>query len=143
MNYRFGDVSDPSSRAGKIRALFRPGTTIAQHSEYCLRKGVLTESEILGMASSAFRAEVRDALGQIMDGGMPFAGPTRTRKDNRPAWRQTEFWSKRDFDYNYSEYKRREQANGRVAAAIARECRSRFGADPVYVEIVEDDPAEA
>jgi hypothetical protein len=134
MKYQFGDRSNEESRAAKIRALFKPGTTIAEHAEYCLREGVCTESEILGMASRAFRNEVRAALGALTAEGVPFAGPTGTRKDQAPVWRQMEFWSKKDFDYNYSAYKRREMANGFVAGNIARLCLQRYGVEPTFIE---------
>jgi hypothetical protein len=86
------------------------------------------------MATIQARAEVRDALGAITAEGVPFAGPTATRKESLPVWRQMAFWSKRDFDYNFSAYKQRAQANDRIAQAIARVCRERFGSDPLYIE---------
>jgi hypothetical protein len=134
MKYQFGDRSDDKSRASVIRSLFVVGSTIQEHTERCIENGAWTESELRGMASIQARAEVRDALGQITSEGVPFAGPTETRKEQSPVWRQMEFWSKRDFDYNYSEYKRRERANAKVATAIARVCRERFGEDPIFID---------
>lgn len=131
MNYEFGDRSERSSRPKQIRELFVAGRTIGEHAEICIRSGVWTDSEILGMASIQARAEVRDALGQITADGVPFAGPTPLKKGRAPIWRQLEFWSKRDFDYNYTAYKRRERQNGAVALNIARVCRERYGEDPV------------
>jgi hypothetical protein len=142
MNYTFGDRSDEKSRAARIRSLFVVGSTIHEHAERCVEHGVWTESELRGMAAIQSRAEVRAALGQITPEGVPFAGPTETRKGRAPVWRQMEFWSKRDFDYNYSEYRRRERANGAAAMAIARVCRERFGDDPVYIEITGDGDAD-
>lgn len=139
MNYEFGDRSDAKSRAAKIRELFVAGTTIHEHAEFCIEQGVWTDSEIRGMASIQARNEVRAALGVLTSEGVPFAGPTPTRKNSVPVWRQMAFWSKRDFDYNYSAYKRREHANGRVAANIARVCEERFGEPPTFIEI-EDEP---
>jgi hypothetical protein len=134
MTYQFGDRSDEKSRAAIIRSLFVVGSTIQEHAERCIENGVWTESELRGMAAIQARAAVRDALGQITPEGIPFAGPTATRRGRSPLWRQVDFWSKADFDYNFSEYKRREKANGKVAAAIARVCRERFGQDPTYIE---------
>jgi len=142
MKYEFGDRSEDKPRAALIRSLFVVGSTIQEHAERCVQEGVWTDSELRGMATIQARAEVRAALGQLTPDGVPFAGPTETRKGRAPVWRQMEFWSKRDFDYNYSEYRRREYANGRIAQNIARLCRERFGADPVYVEF-EDEPEDA
>lgn len=135
MNYEFGDRSDAKSRAAKIRDLFVAGSTIHEHAELCIEHGVWTDSEIRGMASIQARNEVRSALGVLTPEGVPFAGPTPTRKDSAPVWRQMTFWSKRDFDYNYSAYKRRELSNARVAANIARVCEERFGVPPMFIEI--------
>jgi hypothetical protein len=139
MNYEFGDRSDDKSRATKIRELFIAGSTIQEHAEYCIQQGIWTDSELRGMASREARNEVRAALGSLTPEGVPFAGPTPTRKDRVPVWRQMEFWSKQDFDYNYSAYKRRERENGRIATNIARVCEERFGAPPIFIEI-EDEP---
>lgn len=139
MKYQFGDRSDDQSRAARIRQLFT-GSTIKDHTEYCIEQGVWTDSEIRGLASVQARNEVRAALNALTPEGVPFAGPTPTRRDSAPVWRQMAFWSKRDFDYNYSAYKRREQANGRVAANIARVCEERFGKPPIFLEPEEDEP---
>jgi len=140
MKYQFGDRSDDSSRAAKIRALFVKGSTIEAHAETCIDAGCWTQSELRAMAALQVRAEVRAALGKLTDDGVPFAGPTRTRKGGKPVWRQMEFWSKQDFDYNYSAYKRRARANDKVAQSIARVCRERFGSDPIFIEEIEDEP---
>jgi hypothetical protein len=142
MNYEFGDRSDDGSRARRIRELFVAGTTIAEHAEYCVHQGVWSDSELMGMASIRARDEVRAALGELTPDGVPFAGPTPQRKGRKPIWRQMDFWSKRDFDYNYTAYKRREAANGHVAENIARVCRERFGENPVLLtgEDIEDEP---
>lgn len=170
MNYQFGDRSEESSRAQKIRALFTAGTTIQEHTEVCIRQDVWTQSELLGMASIQARAEVREALGQLTPEGVPFAGPTSQRrvvseeegaeseeeeseeeesekprakrKISAPIWRQMEFWSKRDFDYNYTAYKRRERQNAKIAGNIARVCRERYGEDPIDLGDypIEDEP---
>jgi hypothetical protein len=141
MNYEFGDRSDAKSRAAKIRALFTKGSTIQEHAEFCIQQGVWTTSELRGLASIQARNEVRDALGILTEEGVPFAGPTARRKNHVPVWKQMAFWSKVDFDYNYSAYKRRERANGRVAANIARVCEERFGEPPNFIEI-EDEPSD-
>lgn len=140
MSYEFGDRSESKSRAARIREAFVAGTTVNAHAEYCLNTLKLwTESEVRGMASIQARAEVREALGVITADGVPFAGPTPAREGRTPIWKQMEFWSKVDFDYNYSAYKRREVANGRIAANIAHVCLNRFGAPPILIDI-EDDP---
>ena len=108
-----------------------------------MRSDVWTESEILGMASLQAREEVRTALGQITAEGIPFAGPTQGHKGRAPVWRQCEFWSKADFDYNYTAYKKRSRQNDRIAANIARVCRERYGEDPIDLGdsfIIEDEP---
>jgi hypothetical protein len=144
MRYQFGDRSEEHSRAAQIRSLFIAGTTIAEHAELCVEKGIWTDSELRGMASMQARTEVREALGKIMPNGAPFAGPTPGRKEasdgkNRvPIWKQMEFWLKVDFDYNYSAYKRRERANGNVAASIARVCIDRYGVEPNFIEEEEE-----
>ena len=140
MKYQFGDRTDERSRAQVIRALFTVGSTIQEHTEHCINEGVWSDSELRGMASQQARAEVRAALGLIREDGVPFAGPTETRKSKRPVWRQMEFWSKRDFDYNYYAYRRRERDNAKVAKAIARVCVERFGEEPVFIEAIEDEP---
>jgi hypothetical protein len=134
MRCQFGDHTDAKSRAQIIRALFVVGSTIQAHTEHCIDEGVWSDSELRGMATQQARAEVRAALGIILDDGIPFAGPTETRNGKKPVWRQMEFWSKRDFDYNYSAYRRRERDNGKVAKAIARVCVERFGETPVFIE---------
>ena len=140
MSYEFGDRSESKSRASRIREAFVAGTTINAHTEYCLATlKIWTDSEIRGMASIQARAEVREALGVITTDGVPFAGPTPARDGHAPIWQQMEFWSKSDFDYNYSAYKRREVANARIAANIARVCEERFGEPPMLVD-VEDEP---
>jgi hypothetical protein len=131
-NYQFGDVADDRSRAGRIRDAFVSGTTIHEHTEKCMRDGVWTETEIRGMAMVQARHEVRSALGQLTEEGVPFAGPTISRRDKVPVWRQLELWSKRDFDYNFTAYQRRANANRQVAENIARLCRERFGRNPVF-----------
>jgi hypothetical protein len=140
MNYAFGDRSDEQSRAAKIRALFTSGTTIQEHAERCVEYGVWTQSELRGMAALQARAEVREALGQIQPEGVPWAGPTSSHKGSAPVWRQMEFWSKADFDFNYSAYRTRERANAKIANAIARVCRERFGVDPTFVDDVDGEP---
>jgi hypothetical protein len=140
VKYTFGDLSDQKSRAAKIRALF-VGSTIQEHTERCIDAGLWTESELRAVAARGLRAEVRDALGQITEDGTPWAGPTSTRRPpaedesetsaRAPVWRQLDFWSKKDFDYNYTAYRRRARDNDHVAENIARACRERFGADPV------------
>ena len=141
MNYQFGDRTSPESRARRIRSLFVAGFTIQEHAEHCIQQSVWTKSEIRGMAAVQARNEVRDALGYITTDGVPFAGPTGTRKEvddgqrkrEVPVWRQMAFWSKRDFDYNFTAYQRRANANRQVAENIARLCRERFGRDPVFL----------
>jgi hypothetical protein len=152
MKYSFGDISDAKSRSAKIRALFH-GATIQEHTEHCIDAGLWTESELRGMAAREAREEVRAALGEITEDGVPWAGPTRTHrappedeseasvqsgehKRRAPIWRQMDFWSKADFDYNYSAYKRRAHANDQVAENIARVCRERFGTNPEYASDV-------
>ena len=76
MNYEFGDRSDEKARARKIRELYLPGSTINETASRCVQNGVWTDSELLGMATTQARAEVRDALGVITAEGIPFAGPT-------------------------------------------------------------------
>ena len=142
MSYTFGDRSDHKSRASLIRSYFTAGRTINAHTELCVERGVWTESELRGLATTQARAEVRDALGQITAEGVPFAGPTPQHEGRSPVWRQMDFWSKRDFDYNYSSYKRREMSNGQIANNIARVCRERFGEDPVYIELNDLDQPE-
>jgi len=139
MKYTFGDTSDAKSRGATIRALFAVGSTINDLTEKCIDAGVWTSSEIRGLAVLQARAEVRAALGIITQEGIPFAGPTASRKGRSPIWRQMDFWSKVDFDYNYSAYKRREIANGKVAENIARVCEERFGAVPTYIDIDAND----
>jgi hypothetical protein len=85
------------------------------------------------MASIQARAEVRAALGQITAQGVPFAGPTPQFKERAPIWRQMELWSKRDFDYNFTAYKRRVIANDDVAENIDRVCRERFGLPATFL----------
>jgi len=133
MKYSFGDRTEPASRAEQIRALFVTGSTVAQHAELCVEKGVWSESELLGMASITARQEVREALGALTSAGVPFAGPTAQRSDKAPVWKQIEFWSKEDFDYNWSAYKIRELSNRRVADNIARVCLERYGEPPSYI----------
>jgi hypothetical protein len=140
MRYQFGEPpQDKASRAMKIREAFIPGSTIQEHTEHCINLGIWSESELRAMAAREARNEVRAALGAITAEGVPFAGATPTRKGGRPVWRQMQFWSKADFDYNYSQYRRRAKDNEKVAVAIARVCRERFGEDPTYYEI-EDEP---
>jgi hypothetical protein len=131
MKYSFGDVSDQKSRAAKIRALF-VGSTIQEHTERWINAGLWTESELRAVAARGLRAEVRDALGQITEDGVPWAGPTSTRRppaedesENSawaPVWRQLDFWSKKDFDYNYTAYKNSAKAFllFRVLSPVAR-----------------------
>ena len=147
MNYQFGDRTSPESRAKLIRSLFVAGSTIQEHTEHCIEQKVWTKSEIRGMAAIQARNEVRDALGYITTGGVPFAGPTSTRKEvddgqrkrEVPVWRQMTFWSKRDFDYNFTAYQRRADANRDIAVNIARLCRERFGQDPIFLGGAETD----
>jgi hypothetical protein len=129
MKYQFGDVSDDQvSRAAKIRALFVSGRSVAAHAEICIDANVWTESEKRSMIAAQARAEVRAALGQLTEEGVPWAGPCGFGKE--PKWRQMEFWSLHDFDMNYTAYLRRERSNGKVADSIARVCRERHGRDP-------------
>jgi hypothetical protein len=147
MNYQFGDRTSPESRATQIRSLFVAGSTIQEHTEHCIEQKVWTKSEIRGMAAIQARNEVRDALGYITTDGVPFAGPTAARKDvddgkrqrEVPVWRQMAFWSKRDFDYNFTAYQRRANENHQIAENIARLCRERFGRDPVFLSDEEVD----
>jgi ParB family chromosome partitioning protein len=77
---------------------------------------------------------------QHVEEGIPWAGSTETCKGRSPVWRQVDFWSKRDFDFNYSAYKRRANSNAKIAENIARACRERFGVGPTYIEDTEDEP---
>jgi hypothetical protein len=141
VNYQFGDRTSPESRARQIRSLFVAGSTIQEHTEHCIQQKVWTQSEIRGMAAIQARNEVRDALGYIGVEGVPFAGPTGThkevddgqRKRQVPVWRQMAFWSKRDFDYNFTAYRRRADANQQIAENIAQLCRERFGQEPIFL----------
>jgi hypothetical protein len=132
--YQFGDGSNVNSRAAKIRELFVAGTTIYDHTEFCFDHDVWTKSEQRGLAISQARTEVREALGQLGPDGVPWAGATQNRKDGKPIWRQEELWSKRDYDFNYSAYRKRELSNRRIAANISRKCVLRFGEPPQFID---------
>jgi hypothetical protein len=136
--YKFGDDrDDAASRAATIRSLFVIGSTIEEHTEKCIREKVWSDTELLAMARVKAKDQVRDALGQITPEGIPFAGPTATKRGQSPVWRQMELWSKADFDFNFTAYRRRAKENTRIALNIARVCRERFGEDPV--ELSSDD----
>jgi len=133
MKLEFGDTSSPASRAEKIRKLFKSGQTVDETTRKAMDDGVWTESEDNLTLFREHRREVRDVLGDLTPDGLPWAGPTALRKEDQPGqpvWRQLVFWSKADYDYNYTSYKRRERQNAQIAANIARNCISMFGVAP-------------
>jgi hypothetical protein len=84
----------------------------------------------------------KDALDKLTDEGVPFAGPTPVRNGRAPIWRQMEFWTLEDYQYNFDAYLARGKSNVQVARNIARHCRARYGAGPKLVQVVElkDEP---
>jgi hypothetical protein len=141
MNYRFGDAGRAKeSRAQLIRSLFVGGTTIAEHTEKCIRKKVWTESELLGRANRACRDEVREALGEIIN-GLPFAGPTTKKKDGKPKWQQMELWEQTDFYYNCDLILARVGGDLTVHNNLARQCWQVFGDGPKQVGLAFVDEA--
>ena len=145
MKPQFGDnayAEERSTRAMKIRSIFTSGTTIAAHTERCIDAGLWSDFEIRAKATKACRDEVRDALGEIRNDGLPFAGPTGARQDGAPVWRQMEFWSYDDYVYNYNEYKSRGGSNIQVANRIAEHCRGRYSRGPKNLRIIEEDEPE-
>jgi hypothetical protein len=115
--------------------MFLSGTTIADHTEKCIRANVWTESELLGHASRACREEVRNALGELVDGGLPFAGPTTTKKGGKPEWKQRHLWKKEDYFLNCGLYAQRSGADLIVHNKLARECAQRFDESPTLLQI--------
>lgn len=151
MKYRFGDNTDAAvSRAQKIRSLFISGVTIKTHTEKCIDANLWSESELRSRAARQCRAEVRDALGTLVD-GLPFAGPTASRENRAardedegpaPVWKQIELWSEEDFLYNYKCKASLGGQNIAVANNIAVECNRRYGRSLKLLRIVEieDEP---
>ena len=138
MNYEFGDVGDgQQSRARLIRQLFEGGITIAEHTEKCIRLKVWTDSELLGRAARACRNEVREALGQLVD-GLPFAGPTTKQAEGKPLWQQMELWEQSDYFYNCELYADRVASNLEVHNRIAAACWQRYNAGPPLLHLVEE-----
>jgi hypothetical protein len=142
MKPQFGDNAyeqDRETRAAKIRALFVSGTTIASHTELCIDEDLWTKNELRAKATKACRDEVRAALGDLKDDGLPFAGPTLLREEGAPIWRQEEFWGPEDYIYNYDEYRSRRAAPCvEVANRIADKYRRRFGdGGPRNIQIIE------
>ena len=127
MKLNFGDSNNTKqSRAEKIRSLFVSGTTINAHTEVCANRYKLwSESEDQAAAMREHRAEVRDALGVLVD-GVPFAGPVTMGK--HPKWRQSEFWvTEEAYFVNWSGYRGRGGQNITIANNISDHYRDRNG----------------
>jgi hypothetical protein len=137
----FGEKPDPKdTRAAKIRALFHGGT-IQATTDDCFRAGLWNKAEISAAAQRQFRAEVRAALGELID-GKPFAGPTTMTIGKAPIWKQRSLWDLADYEFNFDQYVGRARGNVEVANALALECVERFGSGPRCVHIIpiEDEP---
>jgi hypothetical protein len=142
MKVTFGDMPQGrETRPQLIRGLFLGGSTIADHTEKCIRANVWSESELFGRASRACRNEVRDALGELVDGGLPFAGPTTSMKNGKPEWLQRDFWAKEDYFLNCGLYAKRSGADITVHNGLARECSRRFAEAPTLLQICAADEA--
>jgi hypothetical protein len=72
--------------------------------------------------------------------GLPWSGLSRSNEEGTLIRREPNFWSKADYDLNYTSYKRAEIANGTTASALAVECCMRYGEDPIM--LTEEDPNE-
>jgi hypothetical protein len=132
--------ADRPSRAARIRELFTEGRTIAAHTSICMHAGVWTVAENAAAALRQHQAEVRDALGVIID-GIPYAGQTcelESEGEKRAVhiWRQQELWNKEDYYLNFAAYVTRGEGNVTVANNLARKCLERFGDGPTPVAVV-------
>ena len=119
---------DKTTRAAKIRAIFT-GASIQAHTEKCMRAGYWTDAENAAAAAAQHRQEVREALRALVD-GLPWAGETAQRRDDKPVWKQLDMWSYEDFAYNITA--RRAQAGGDIDVLnrIIARCMEKFGHAP-------------
>lgn len=142
MKPEFGEDARPrdkKKRAAIIRSLFISGRTIAAHTEYCIDAALWTKLELRAKATKACRDEVRDALGDLAEDGMPFAGSTAERKDGAPVWKQRDVWLFEDYVYNCAEYAERVGANAEIHNRLADECHRRYGMGPKRIRIIEEE----
>lgn len=140
MKPQFGEdaYSHHRQRANKIRENF-DGGTISSITEKYIDWGYWTPYELRQKATSACRAEVREALNVLDENGTPFAGPTQENEEGAPVWRQMRFWSYADHVANAEAYWARGGSNLKVGNSIAVQCRIRFGHAPSRKLIVDEE----
>lgn len=157
MKPAFSDIpQDRESRAQRIRASFRPGTTVPAHTVWCQVNDYWTDAELAGKALSKCQDEVRDALGALLEDGMPFAGPMApVRNDEEaeetngksygrsraPKWRQRELWTHDDYEWNIHAYLKRGSQNVQVANRLIVEDCDRYRTVPAHWDIRSTDDA--